>query len=60
MQRYLDHPHVLGKKVIIFPSFGAGASGQFAAYRCLCKTVLNSHMKKIIIIIAIIFQLNGT
>ena len=44
--RYLDHSHVLGKKVIIFPSFDAGASGQLKTCQCQCKIVLKFCLKQ--------------
>ena len=36
---------VLGKKVIILPSFDAGASGQLEACQCQCKIVLKFCLK---------------
>ena len=45
-RRYLDHSHVLGKKVIIFPSFDADASGQLKESQCQCKIVLKFCLKQ--------------
>ena len=45
-RRYLDHSHVLGKKVIIFPSFDAGANGQLKACQCQCKIFLKFFLKQ--------------